>query len=162
MCLHSPALVGLWGTRWRPEPAESCPHRLPADQEDHQRGCSEGGEPGRRYRQPASLIHHNIAAVGDVDRWAVPLFNLLITPPPSPTDYLLEHPAGETLYESFQSGRQSHDLHRAVHGIWPLCVSRRAFEPMDQWRHYLLGLGGKVRLETGKACWDVTWESARN
>ena len=41
--------VGLRGTGWRPEPAESRPYQLPADKEDHQRGRSEGGNsPCRR------------------------------------------------------------------------------------------------------------------
>lgn len=43
MSLPSLSPVSVWGTRWRPEPAQSRPHQLPADQEAHQRGRSEGG-----------------------------------------------------------------------------------------------------------------------
>lgn len=43
MYLPSPSPVSVWGTRWRPESAQSNPHQLPAGKEGHKRGRSERG-----------------------------------------------------------------------------------------------------------------------
>lgn len=63
---------------------------------------------------------------------ALSLFSLPHYSPPFFADYLLERPAGQTLHEGVQSGRQPDELHGAVYGIRPLCLGHRTVQPLDQ------------------------------
>lgn len=59
MSIPSPSPVSLWGTRGRPESAQSDQLQLPPGQEAHHRGCSEGGNSrsdSRLYRLLTSSL----------------------------------------------------------------------------------------------------------
>lgn len=110
----------------------STPSRKPTKEDVQKEVTLAVTEPLCRSLPPLHLTHPSQPRRLMRTDGPLPYLAFPITLPFFFADYLLEHPAGQTLHEGVQSGRQPDELHGAVYGIRPLCLGHRTVQPLDQ------------------------------